>query len=209
MSDSAPSGKTARVIAGDSAQTAFQRWELPNLLTADQMERIQKQAHAEGFQAGRAEGLAAVGAELGTRVAELERMLALLAEPLRELDETMEQELVALAMSAARLIVRRELKTDPAQVLAAVREAMGALPAASRNVRLHLHPEDAVLVRERLKVSADEQTWRIVEDPVIARGGCKVITDTSLIDASVEARFLALMAGVLGVDRQQDKPKHG
>jgi flagellar assembly protein FliH len=136
-------------------------------------------------------------------------MLTLLAEPLQALDDGMEQELVALAMAAAKLIVRRELKTDPAQVLAAVREAMGALPAASRNVRLHLHPEDAALVRETLKVSEGEQTWRIVEDPVIARGGCKVITDTSLIDASVEARLLAITAAVLGGERSQDKPKHG
>jgi flagellar assembly protein FliH len=150
--------------------------------------------------------VAAAQAEMATRIVALDRILALLAEPLSEVDDTIEQELVALAMAAAKLIVRRELKTDPAQVLAAVREAMGALPAASRNVRLHLQPEDAALVREKLKVSEDEQTWRIVEDPVIARGGCKVITDTSLIDASVEARLLSIMASMLGGERSKDKP---
>ena len=45
----------SKVISGDGDQTAFQRWELPNLLTADQMERIQKQAHDEGFAQGRRE----------------------------------------------------------------------------------------------------------------------------------------------------------
>lgn len=199
----------SKVISGDGAETAFQRWELPNLLTADQMERIQKQAHDEGFAQGRREGLAAARAEMEVRIRELDGMLKLLAEPLQALDDSIEQELVALAMAAAKLIVRRELKTDPAQVLAAVREAMGALPAASRNVRLHLHPEDAALVRDTLKVSEDEQTWRIVEDPVVARGGCKVVTDTSLIDASIEARLLAIIAAVLGGERTQDRPKHG
>ena len=199
----------SKVISGDGDQTAFQRWELPNLLTADQMERIQKQAHDEGFAQGRREGMAAARAEMDSRIRELDRMLGLLAEPLQALDDSMEHELVALAMAAAKLIVRRELKTDPAQVLAAVREAMGALPAASRNVRLHLHPEDAILVRETLKVSEDEQTWRIVEDPVTARGGCKVVTDTSLIDASIEARLLAIIATVLGGERTQDRPGHG
>jgi flagellar assembly protein FliH len=179
------------------------------LLTADQMERIQQQAHEEGFAQGRREGLEAARAEMEGRIRELDRILGLLAEPLEALDDSMEQELVALAMAAARLIVRRELKTDPAQVLAAVREAMNALPAASRHVRLHLHPEDAALVREMLKVSEEERTWRIVEDPATARGGCKVVTDTSLIDASIEARLLAILATVLGGERTQDKPKHG
>ncbi|MCK7583249.1 MAG: flagellar assembly protein FliH [Chromatiales bacterium] len=33
--------------------------------------------------------------------------------------------------------------------MAAVREAMAALPAAARKVRLHLNPDDAALVREQ------------------------------------------------------------
>ncbi len=207
MAESATKPKS-RIIPGDGTQTAYQRWELPNLLTADHMERLQKEAHEEGLRQGREEGLRAVRAQMQPRIEELERILSLLAEPLAALDDSVEQELVALAMAAARLIVRRELKTDPAQVLAAVREAMGALPAASRNVRLHLHPEDAALVREMLKVSEDEQTWRIVEDPVTARGGCKVLTDTSLIDASVETRLMSIMAVVLGGERTQDRARH-
>jgi len=69
---------------------------------------------------------------MGTRLAHLCSILNSIAAPLRELDERAEQELVTLAMNAARLIVRRELKTDPAQVLAAVREAMAGTAAAAR-----------------------------------------------------------------------------
>jgi flagellar assembly protein FliH len=107
-------------------------------------------------------------------------------------------------MAAARLIVRRELKTDPGIVIAAVREAMGALPAASRAIRLHLHPEDAALVREVMGVSEDERAWRIVEDPTQLRGGCKLLTETSVVDASVDNRLLGVMASILGGERLND-----
>ena len=115
------------------------------------------------------------------------------------------RDLTQQRLNAARLIVRRELKTDPAQVLAAVREAMAALPAAARNVRLHLHPEDALLVREHMKLHEEERAWKVVEDPALARGGCKVLTDTSQIDASLEARLTAILATVLGGERSHDR----
>jgi flagellar assembly protein FliH len=192
-----------KVIEADG-QTAYQRWELPNLITADQMLKLQREAREEGFATGQREGLAAARTQTEARVAQLQSILATLNEPLSELDDRIEQELVTLAMSAAKLIVRRELKTDPGIVLAAVREAMTALPAAARNVRLHLHPEDAALVREFSKTSSDEQRWKLIEDPTVGRGGCKIITDTSRIDASIEARLMGVMATLLAADRAQD-----
>jgi len=195
----------ARVISGAS-ETAYQRWELPHLLTAKEMERIQKQAHEEGFARGHAEGLAAAQQETQARLDRLNGILATLATPLKELDDRIEQELVTLALAAARLIVRRELKTDPGQVIAAVREALGALPAAARQVRLHLHPDDAQLVREHLKVGDDDHHhWKVVEDPVLARGGCKLVTEQSQIDASVEARLTGILATLLGGERADDR----
>jgi len=194
-----------KVIDGESGETAFQRWELPHLLTANQMEQVQKQAYEEGFARGQADGLTAAGTQTAARLAQLLAIMNSLAAPLKELDDRAELELVTLAMNAARLIVRRELKTDPAQVLAAVREAMAALPAAARNVRLHLHPEDAVLVREHMKLNEEDHAWKVVEDPALARGGCKVLTDTSQIDASLEARLTAILATVLGGERSHDR----
>jgi flagellar assembly protein FliH len=193
----------ARVIPADN-ETAFQRWELPNLLTADQVERIQKQAYDEGFARGRSDGLKVAQDEVQGRLATVVGLLDTLAEPMEELDDRVERELVALALAAARVIVRRELKTDPAQVVAAVREALAALPTSTRNVRVHLHPEDAALVRQILNVSQEERAWHITEDPMQGRGGCKVVTETSLIDASIDARLTAIMTAILGGERAHD-----
>ncbi len=178
-------------------------------LTAAQVEELHQQAREEGFKQGRQEGLEAGKKDIRMRVRELETLMQTLAKPLDQLDERIENELVMLALAVAKQLVRRELKTDPGQVLAVVREAMAALPLAARNVRLHLHPEDATLVREMLALNDNERGWQIVEDPVISRGGCKISSDTSQIDASVERRLHTVIANTLGGQRESDSESDG
>jgi len=173
-------------------------------LTARQLEEIQKQARQEGFEQGLREGREAGLKELQGRARVLEQMLQALDRPFVQLDETVEQQLAQLAMLVARQLVRRELKTEPEQVIAVVREALAALPVAARNIRLSLHPDDAALVREALSIGQEGQQIQVVDDPVQTRGGCRVLTDTSQIDASVETRLNALIAHVLGGERSTD-----
>ncbi len=163
----------------------------------------QQQGHQQGLEQGLAEGQAAIR----ERVAQLDSLIAGLAQPYAKMDEQVEQELVALAMAVARHLVRCEVKTDPGQIVAAVRQAVSSLPSASRDVRVYLHPEDAALVREAFSLNEGddgERRWRIVEEPVLSRGGCKVETENSRIDATVEARLAAIIAQALGGERDSD-----
>ncbi|MGA7800079.1 MAG: flagellar assembly protein FliH [Gammaproteobacteria bacterium] len=176
----------------------------PNLLTAEQIEEIQRQAYDEGFAQGRGDGLADGQREIRAQVEHLQQLMATLAAPLEELDQQVEQQLVALSLAVARQLIRREIKTDPGQVVAAVREAIAVLPLAVRKVRIHLHPDDAALVREALAIGEPEQGWQVVEDPVVTRGGCRISTDTSQIDATVEARMQAAITAVMGGERDED-----
>lgn len=180
-----------------------------NLLTAAQIEQVQQQAYDEAYAAGLAEGRAAGLEQAKHKAQEFDRLLQALCRPFEELDEQVEQELVTLSISLVRQLVRRELRADPGQVIAVVREAMGLLPVASRNIRVHLHPEDAALVREALSVSDDERSWAIVEDPVLSRGGCKVTTDYSQVDASLETRLVQFFAQVFGGQRGSDRNPNG
>ena len=173
-------------------------------VTARQLEEIQNQARQEGFQQGLQEGRDAGLKELRVQIQVLEKMLGSLDKPLEQLDETVEQQLVQLAMLVARQLVRRELKAEPEQVIGVVREALAALPVAARNVRLALHPDDAALIRNAMSVGEGRQQLQLVEDPVQTRGGCRVLTETSQIDASVEARLNAVIAHVMGGQRSGD-----
>ena len=176
--------------------------------TVSELEQIERTAYSEAFAEGKAAGLAAARAEtqqaldqLKAQVARLDSMLATLSRPLQDLDAQVEQELVSLSLAVARQLVRRELRMDPAQVIAVIRESVGLLPAAARDVRVHLHPEDAAVVREKLATPGGERAWTIVEDPVMSRGGCRVTTDTAQIDARLETRIGTVISAVLGDER--------
>jgi flagellar assembly protein FliH len=195
------------------------RWDLPAVAgktvqgrragkTVSELEDVERRAHQEAYAKGHAAGLAAARAEsqqalnqLKTQVASLEKVLTSLAHPLRELDSQVEEQLVQLAVTIARQLVRRELRIDPAQVIAIIRESVALLPAATRDVRVHLHPEDASVVREKLATPGADRAWTIVEDPVMTRGGCRVTTDTAHIDQRLDTRIQNIMAAILGDER--------
>ncbi len=183
-----------------------------SLLTAEQMEQVQNQAYREGFEQGRKDGfayghkeaLAVSGDGLRKKAEKMDELMSALNTPFKELDEQVERELISLTISMVRQLVRREVKSNPEQIIGVVREALALLPVSSRNVRLVLHPEDAKLVREIFEVSDKDLVWTILEDPVLERGGCKVTTDTSQIDATLESRLVAMITTLLGGDRNKD-----
>lgn len=193
-----------------AATEEIKRWEVPALdgnadngfLTAGRMQELQKQAWEEAYEAGRQEGIKAGAEESSARVERLDQLLVALARPFDELDETVEKQLVELAMTVVKQLFRRELRVDPTHVIGVVRDAIKLLPAASRDVQVHLHPEDAALVHESLSPAEGERAWKIVEDPLISKGGCKVTTENSQIDAQAETRLQAIISAIAGDERQ-------
>lgn len=205
----------AGVLGREQAAEA-RRWEQPVLgvpasaataaapRTVRQLEALEQQAREEGHAQGLAEGRAAAALELAQRVREVESLLDALARPLDGLDDAVELELAQLAIAIARQLVRRELRTQPDEVISVVREGLAALPAASRHVRVQLHPADAQLVRQALARGEGEHAWEIREDPLLTRGGCEIVSEHSRLDARVEARLGAVIAAVLGGARNVD-----
>lgn len=156
--------------------------------------------YEDGMAAARKEIDAAV-AKLRARVAHLDSIIGSLARPFEQLDAEVEQQLTLLALTVGKQMVRRELRTDPSQIITVIRESVGRLPAAARDVRVQLHPDDAAVVRELLAQPSSERAWSIVEDPALARGGCVVKTDISQIDARLDARLNAVVAAAFGDER--------
>lgn len=141
---------------------------------------------------------------LQSQAATLVSLLESLSEPFKLLDEEVEKELVKLTIGIATQIIRREIKLDQGQIVAVVRETINVLPLASQKISLKLHPEDADIVRSALALDEMSPSWNIVEDPLITRGGCKVDTEISHVDATVEHRLAAVVSTILGGERERD-----
>ena len=206
------------IIDGDHAEYAA--WQPPSiqkptaketaekerqrLITADSIEILQKKAYEEGYSQGFQKGLQDGNTVIQERLRNIDSIARFMQKPLDELDEAVVEQLSQLAISIARKLIRREIKTDPGQIVAVVRETVSALPAGMQNIRVFMNPEDATVLRETMNLSDGEQPWTIVEDPLLSKGGCKVLTDYSEVDASVEARLSGIIARMLGGDRQSD-----
>lgn len=180
--------------------------------SAASLEAEYQQARRNGFEDGRREGLTAGAShiearqrELDARITAVEALLEAMSRPLERLDEAATAELAQLALTIGAQLARRELRHDPAQLIAIIRDCVHALPTSARHVRVYLHPADAAVIRERLAQPAAERAWTIVEDPVMGRGGCRVSSESSQIDARFDSRVTALISAVLGDERNLDR----
>mgnify|MGYP000861581579 CR=1 FL=1 len=159
--------------------------------TPEELEAIRSQAREEGYSAGRTAGHAA-GYEAGQEKAKEEaqrlgQAADRLQQSLAELDQQVGNELLALAIELARQVVRGEISARPETILDVVREALVQLP--HQHAVIHLHPEDASLVRSYLGDSLTHSGHRILEEPGLARGDCTVDAGGSQLDATVATRW--------------------
>ena len=190
-------------------QATAKRWEVPafdgsdgqGFVTAGRLQELQKEAFDEAYSAGLEKGRQAGEQEMRQRAARLDELLNALVHPFEELDGTVEAQLVELSISIVKQLFRREIHIDPGHVIGVVREAIQLLPIATRQILIYMHPEDAKLVSEALTTTAGDRAWSIMEDPLINRGGCKVVAGNSHIDAQNESRLQAVINSIRGDER--------
>ncbi len=206
---------TSKIIESDDI-TSYERWQLPRVngarifsSAADELDDIQKKAYDEGFSLGQKEGYEQKVHEIENNAASLFSIIELLAEPLKNIDDDIVNQLAQLSMSVAKQVIRRELHTEEGEIVGIVREAMNALPASTRKITLNIHPDDAELICNAFSLGdeteSDELRWKVVEDPIISRGGCKISSENSTIDATVEGRLNRIINTLLGDERESDE----
>jgi flagellar assembly protein FliH len=176
-----PGKKSAMHRSGNNEEV-----ELP---TAAQLEEIQRQAHDEGYQAGLASGL-----EAGSQ--QIEALLKAMTQAMQQADQEIAQELLDLSLEVARQMVQQTLKIHPEVLLNTIRAAITSLPHFNQGSHLVLHPDDAELVRASMGEQLTHTGWKVFEDAQIARGGARVETAHSQIDASLENRWQRIVAAI-------------
>lgn len=164
--------------------------------TATELAALAEEARQRGFEQGLAEGRRDARVELQRQLAQLRGLCAALARPLADVDASVERQLAELATLVARGVVQAELRLQPEQLLGVVRQAVHALPAATTQVQIRVHPHAAALLRDGLD-EAQENGWRIVEDASLAPGDCRIAGADSRIDARVATRLAALVDAAL------------
>ena len=173
--------------------------------TAAELEALREDARAEGYAEGREEGRAAGHAEaleagrqeVALEMETLRAIAGTFSQAVTAADETIAADVLDLALHLARSMVRTAFTVRPELIIPIVREAIDYLPVLQQPAILALHPEDIEIVRAALSEELDKGGWRVVADPQVGRGGCKVDTASNQIDAQASARW-ARLAHALG-----------
>lgn len=191
-------------------QTAYQRWEMsafteegsdsgsfrkpkPVSQSADSiskvLESVRKEAYTKGMQEGFAVGMAKAKEYAAKDHAQFLSIAAAFEQALELADQKIEEDILALALEIAKLMLKTKINVDPAIILPVVRDAIHYLPQVQKPARILVHHEDARILRDQLGEELSEQAWQIQEDNNIERGGCLVETGENQIDATNSMRW--------------------
>ncbi len=167
------------------------------LPTAADIERMHNEAHEQGYAAGYAEGIA----DAKNVTKRMQTMLNNLQQAVGEIDQRIADQLLATSIEIASQVVRQSLRVKPELLLPVVREAVAALHPNTGHPALLAHPDDAALIRAQMGEHLAHNNWRIIEDPAITRGGCRVELGSSEVDATLETRWKRVIDAI-GVSQE-------
>ena len=152
--------------------------------TVEDIETLQKQAWEEA----RKEGYEAGMDQIHKKGEQLLGMFRFMERPLDDLDDAVISQLTEVALTVMRLMLKKECAVDAAHIQGVIEQALEFLPVKSRDIKIRLNPADMALLQHS-GISFDEEHSSYVADPSVTSGGCKVESDQSHIDATMETRI--------------------
>ncbi len=196
--------------------TAYQRWELHSFDQPEGQQQARatpenparaadaeaakiRNVHQLAYEAGRADGLREAAARTSAEALQFAAMIEGVRRHSLDSNHLLADELLGVALTIARQMVRQSLEQNPAGVVAVVQEALARVLQPAAQATVSLNPADAALVQAQLADTLAAGNWRVIEDPAVTRGGCMLHTLASELDATTETRWRRITAA-LGQD---------
>jgi flagellar assembly protein FliH len=149
----------------------------------------------EGREAGRSEGEATARREASAKFDSLaepvDAMLKALQNVQDDYQSALRKEVVELVAKVARQVIRCELALQPAQLLALVDETLGTMPRSRKKTEVYLNEGDLQRILEIDHSRAAR--WKLLPDPHLEPGECRVKSGDREADAGCHQRLTACM----------------
>ena len=196
-----------------SDSCTISKWETPRLVDEQSAEKeqpeneesLRNQAYEEARKLGYQDGIDQSIHELDEKLLAMNTFINALSKPFNDQNQQLAEYISILAGKIAKALVRRELRTEPETIMALVRDTVSALNSSEPDIKVHLNPDNANIIRKIINTDSQEQNWSIVDDPLVSHSDCKVSHLDSLIDADLQARINIIITQFLGDARSENR----
>ena len=176
-----------------------------------QDEALRQEAFAQGFEQGRAHAVVEAQRQMADFVTQqgqstgqqMARLFEQAQAQLAAAEQTLAQGVLEIACELARQVLRRELATDTAALQPVLREALGLLMADGKSTVVRLNPSDRDTLANGAPNELANLALTLVADPSITPGGCVIESAGTVVDATVQKRWLRAI-GTLGLTMPWD-----
>jgi flagellar assembly protein FliH len=159
---------------------------------------IRERAAIEGFEQGVHQATQQLEALRGLLIQLLEGKQSAL--------QSLESDIVPIAVAVAEKILQREALCDTELVTGLVKQTIMRVDKDVKRIMVKVHPDEVATVKAFLDPNpfpdVDAQLL-VLEDALVDRGSCTVETASGLVDASFSTQ-LAIVRRVLGVQESTD-----
>ena len=174
------------------------------LAEAARAEVVRQQGFADGFAQGRAhaalEAQNQINEFIKNQGEDAARVFARLFEAaeaqLGDAQQDIARGVLELACELSRQILRQELSINPNVLQPVIREALGLLIGDSKGATVRLHPLDVEVLHEVLMAEFSALSLNFLADPSVARGGCLVESAGTVVDGTLEKRWMRAIANL-------------
>ncbi|MCL6611801.1 MAG: flagellar biosynthesis protein [Peptococcaceae bacterium] len=194
----------ARTIISDAREAARVLEERIIQEALEEAEKIKERAREEAFEQGKKEALAKAAADASSIRDQARSVLRQAEEIRRQTLESVEADIVRLAIEIAEKVLAVKLKLHPQVVVDVAKEAINMLHDRDQVV-LYVNPAEAELYEskreELMKHLSPRGELHIIADHGVGPGGCVAETEFGRVDARLGTRWEALLKNLEEIGR--------
>ncbi|WP_423807274.1 flagellar assembly protein FliH [Photobacterium damselae] len=159
----------------------------------------QQLGQQQGVEQGLAQGLEQAQTHIATQVDALALVMDNLATPIAVMNEEVRAQVLQLAISLTRELIRVEVQTNSQVILQTINDVIASLPVVERETHIALNPEDHQQVLEAYgSENLAERKWILTIEPALQRGDVQVRAGDASVDYRMEQRIRHLLQQFVG-----------
>lgn len=115
---------------------------------------------------------------------------------LADAEQVMARGVLELACELARQVLRHELSVNPNALQSVIREALSLLVAENKSALVRLNPLDLEVLEEVLRTEFSTLSLTLLADAAVTRGGCLIESAGTVVDGTLEKRWMRAIANL-------------